>query len=79
MKKLNVIIAILGICTMGLNAQDMFKARQLTFNPAQEGFPTWSPDGEKIAFTRNFDIWIMDLNIEQVKKDLQHNTPQKHK
>jgi len=33
--------------------------------------PCWSPDGEKIAFTRNFDIWIMDLNIKQVKKELQ--------
>jgi len=31
----------------------------------------WSPNGEKIAFTRNFDIWIMELNIEQVKNELQ--------
>jgi Tol biopolymer transport system component len=35
----------------------------------------WSPDGKKIAFTRtqgrNFDIWIMDINIKKIKRDLQ--------
>jgi Tol biopolymer transport system component len=30
----------------------------------------WSPNGGKIAFTGNFDIWIMELDIEQVKKEL---------
>ncbi len=34
----------------------------------------WSPDGTKIAFTStrtgNFDIWIMDVNVEKLKKDL---------
>jgi Tol biopolymer transport system component len=34
----------------------------------------WSPDGKKIAFTRtqsgNFDIWIMDVDIEKIKRDL---------
>jgi Tol biopolymer transport system component len=35
-----------------------------------------SPDGKKITFTStrsenfNFDIWIMDLNIKQIKKKL---------
>ena len=37
----------------------------------------WSPDGEKIAFTStrsgNFDIWIMDINIEQIKKKLRNS------
>ncbi len=36
---------------------------------------TWSPDGKKIAFTRtqgrNFDIWVMDINIEKIKRELQ--------
>lgn len=35
----------------------------------------WSPDGKKIAFTRtrgrNFDIWVMDVDIEKIKKELQ--------
>ncbi len=35
---------------------------------------SWSPDGTKIAFTStrtgNFDIWIMDVNVEKLKKDL---------
>ena len=34
----------------------------------------WSPYGKRIAFTStrsgNFDIWIMELNIEQIKKKL---------
>lgn len=50
MKILTIIIAVLGICTISLNAQDMFNARRLTFDPAQEGFPTWSPDGKSIIY-----------------------------
>ena len=50
MKKLTITIAVLVICTIYLNAQDMFKARQLTFDPAQEAFPTWSPDGKFIVY-----------------------------
>ena len=30
----------------------------------------WSPDGKKLIFARNFDIWIMDMNNELVKKKL---------
>jgi Tol biopolymer transport system component len=55
-------------------AQDLFQVRQLTTDPAQEGFPTWSPDGKKIAFNstrgQNADIWVMDLDIEEVWKKL---------
>ena len=50
MKNLTVIIAVLVICTISLNAQDMFNTRRLTFDPAQEGFPTWSPDGKSIIY-----------------------------
>jgi len=104
-----------------LSSQDMFPARQLTSDPAQQGFATWSPDnryivyqytdmndtldknglwrvsvdgtgttqifksiaehakgspdGKKIAFTRtqgrNFDIWVMEVDPEKIKKELQ--------
>ncbi len=34
----------------------------------------WSPDGKNIAFnsTRSgyFDVWIMDVDVEQLKKEL---------
>ena len=50
MKNLTIIIAVLGICTISSCDQDMFNARRLTFDPAQQGFPTWSPDGKSIMY-----------------------------
>jgi Tol biopolymer transport system component len=50
MKNIALIFTLLGISLTGCVGQDMFKARQLTFNPAQEGFPTWSPDGKFIIY-----------------------------
>jgi hypothetical protein len=58
-----------------LAGQDRFPIRQLTSDPAQEGFATWSPDGTKIAFTStrsgSFDIWIMDIDQAQLRNDLE--------
>ena len=50
MKKFAIIATILGVWTIGLNAQDMFPVKQLTSDSAQQGFPTWSPDGKYIIY-----------------------------
>jgi len=50
MKRATVTIIVLVIYLVSLNAQEMFKTRQLTFDPAREGFPCWSPDGKYIVY-----------------------------
>jgi len=58
---------------LGLFIMPAEGGRSLPLAASQQGHneaACWSPDGGKIAFTRNFDIWIMDLNIEKVKKKL---------
>jgi Tol biopolymer transport system component len=44
------IIFILVVFTISLGAQDMFEAKRLTFDLAQQGFPTWSPDSQYIVY-----------------------------
>ncbi len=38
---------------------------QITFNPARDYYPSWSPDGTKIVFcsdrSGNGDIWVIDF------------------
>ena len=50
MKTLTFCIAILGMAVLGLTAQDRFPIKQLTSDPAQQGFATWSPDGRFIIY-----------------------------
>ena len=50
MKKTASLFAILGLGLCGLFAQDRYPVTQLTSDPAQQGFPTWSPDGEFIIY-----------------------------
>lgn len=50
MKVLSLFVVIIGSCTLNVFSQDMFNARQLTFDTAQEGFPTWSPNGKFILY-----------------------------
>jgi Tol biopolymer transport system component len=50
MKSRVALIFIFFIWAMILNAQDLFDVRPLTTDPAQQGFPTWSPDGKYIVY-----------------------------
>jgi len=43
-------LVLLILRTSVLSAQDMFPARQLTTDPAQDGFATWSPDSKLIVY-----------------------------
>jgi len=38
------------IIAISLTGQDMFPVRQLTLDPAQQGFATWSPDSKFIVY-----------------------------
>ena len=49
MNKLTLLSVILSL-GVRLSGQDMFPVRQLTFDPAQEGFATWSPDSKFIVY-----------------------------
>jgi Tol biopolymer transport system component len=44
---------------------------------AHNGGPSWSPDGTKLAFistrSEGFNIWIMDLDLEQLRSDIQNS------
>jgi Tol biopolymer transport system component len=44
------------VSVVSLYSQDMYPARQLTSDPAREGFPSWSPDGKIIVYSFFNDI-----------------------
>jgi TolB protein len=50
MRKIALLLVAFILCAMRVYGQDKFKVTQLTFDPAQEGFATWSPDGKKIVY-----------------------------
>ena len=50
MKVLALLFVIFVFCTCNPGDQDMFEVRRLTFDSAQQGFPTWSPDGQFIVY-----------------------------
>ena len=51
MKKIfNFLVVVMFIFIVDVLAQDRFECRQLTFDRAQNGFPSWSPDGKSIVY-----------------------------
>ncbi len=53
-------------------SSDGTEARNLTNDPAFDGWPAWSPDGKKIAFAsnrnRSYEIYIMNADGSSVQK-----------
>ena len=51
--KLVVLVPVVAgsVCCAALRAQDRYPVRRLTSHPAQEGFPSWSPDGRTIVYS----------------------------
>jgi Tol biopolymer transport system component len=45
-----LLLVVLFICFNEAFAQNMFECRQLTFDLAQNGFASWSPDGKSIVY-----------------------------
>jgi Tol biopolymer transport system component len=48
-----LLLAGVVLCAGTCLSQDRYLVRQLSFAPAQEGFPFWSPDGKMIVFSRS--------------------------
>ncbi len=47
-----VLVVSCLVSFLDAGAQEKYSPRQITDDPAQDGFPTWSPDGTTIAFSR---------------------------
>ena len=41
--------------------------KQVTFNPANEYYPTWAPDGERIAYDGDGGVWVTSLKDGSAK------------
>ena len=67
---ISLLLAVMVLFGRSFHGQDKFEATRLTSDPAQEGFPTWSPDGRSILFSHfSWDdtlgkngIWKISLN-----------------
>jgi Tol biopolymer transport system component len=44
------------------NADGSGRRLRLTSGPENYEYPNWSPDGTKIAFVRDYDIWVMNAD-----------------
>ncbi len=61
-------------CDLWVMPADGGASLQLTTHPAYDDTPRWSPDGSRIAFTStrtdNFDVWIIELDVEELRAAL---------
>ena len=58
---------------------DSHSAKRLTFDPALDSLPVWSPDGTRIIFASNrdlkFDLYLKDANGAQEEKIIPQDGP----
>ena len=57
-----------GLPQLHLINADGTNMRKLTHNIGETYFPAWSPDGNSIAYERNYQLWIMDSNGENKRQ-----------
>jgi len=69
MKNLTISL-ILALATIGSVCQEKFPIKQLTTENAQQGFPSWSPDGKFLVFQQTDmqdssgtnGLWVMNMD-----------------
>lgn len=58
---------------------DTGDARNLSRHPAEDRYPTWSPDGRMVAFTSNrngaFNVYVMNADGSEVRQLTRENEP----
>lgn len=56
---------------------DGSETRALTQNNAEETLPQYAPDGRAIAFLRDGDVWLMELNADGIPQAQEINSPER--
>src|SRR6266508_2743394 len=61
------------IYTINTDGTDLTR---LTNDPAIDDEPAWSPDGRRIAFVRNFELYVMNADGSNVRRTFSGNLTQ---